>query len=137
MSLGRRNMYMPKGSIDHEIIESMQEFSRKLNIKTGDSIKLGITIAEGKGNRMHNFSGVILKNQGKTEATQTITIRRTVQGIGVERVVPINSPLVPEMTIQRSSQVRQSRIYFLRNRSGKATRLKQRFEKVKRPAVNT
>ena len=58
-------------------------------------------------------------------------------GVGVERVVPINSPLVPEMTIQRSSQVRQSRIYFLRNRSGKATRLKQRFEKVKRPAVNT
>jgi large subunit ribosomal protein L19 len=137
MSLGRRNMYMPKGSIDHEIIESMQEFSRKLNIKTGDSIKLGITIAEGKGNRMQNFSGVILKNQGKTEATQTITIRRTVQGIGVERVVPINSPLVPEMTIQRSSQVRQSRIYFLRNRSGKATRLKQRFDKAKRTVGNT
>ena len=130
-------MYMPKGSIDHEIIESMQEFSRKLNIKTGDSIKLGITIAEGKGNRMQNFSGVILKNQGKTEATQTITIRRTVQGIGVERVVPINSPLVPEMTIQRSSQVRQSRIYFLRNRSGKATRLKQRFDKAKRTVGNT
>ena len=137
MSLGRRNMYMPKSSIDHEIIESMQEFSRKLNIKTGDSIKLGITIAEGKGNRMQNFSGVILKNQGKTEATQTITIRRTVQGIGVERVVPINSPLVPEMTIQRSSQVRQSRIYFLRNRSGKATRLKQRFDKAKRTVGNT
>ena len=139
MSLGKTNNYMPRPYTkkDHLLIEKIQEFARTVSVTAGDRLRLGIVIAEGKGNRLQRFTGVIIKKQGKTDATQTVTVRRIFQGVGVERVVPLNSPLVSEITVERSSQVNQSRIYFLRERYGKATRLKQRLEKVQRPAVNT
>lgn len=96
-------------------------------IKVGDTIRLGIKIQEGQKIRTQYYEGVIIskKNSG---LNKTITVRRIMQGIGIERCFLINSPKIESITIQRSSKIRRSKLYYLRQLEGKATRLKQKFE---------
>jgi large subunit ribosomal protein L19 len=93
-------------------------------IKVGDTIRLGIKIQEGQKIRTQYYEGVI-KNSG---LNKTITVRRIMQGIGIERCFLINSPKIESITIQRSSKIRRSKLYYLRQLEGKATRLKQKFD---------
>jgi len=96
------------------------------NLRVGDILKLGIKIDEGKKERVQYYEGLIIK--GKSSGiSETITVRRIVQGIGTERVFPLHSPNVVSFEKKRSSIVRQSKLYYIRKLSGKATRLKQRF----------
>ena len=97
-----------------------------VNIRTGDIIKLGIKIDEGKNERVQYYEGLVIKGKN-TGVSETITVRRVVQGIGTERVLPIHSPNLVSFEQKRSSVVRQSKLYYIRKLSGKATRLKQRF----------
>jgi large subunit ribosomal protein L19 len=85
-----------------------------------------VEIREGKKTRTQAYEGVIIsmKNSG---INKTITVRRVMQGIGVERCFLLHSPKVQTIEIKRSSKVRRSKLYYLRELSGKATRLKQRF----------
>jgi large subunit ribosomal protein L19 len=93
----------------------------------GDTVKLGILIKEGEKERTQFYEGVVIaeKNSG---INKTITVRKVLQGIGVERIFPIHSPKLTSIKIIRRSKVRRSKLYFLRYLSGKATRLKQRFD---------
>nr|YP_010580209.1 ribosomal protein L19 [Cryptomonas pyrenoidifera]UZS90593.1 ribosomal protein L19 [Cryptomonas pyrenoidifera] len=96
-------------------------------IRVGDTIKLGVSITEGNKERVQFTEGVIIakKNSG---LNATITLRRVMQGVGVERVYLLHSPKLKSVEVLRSSKVRRSKLYYLRLRFGKATRLQQRFD---------
>ncbi len=97
------------------------------NIRVGDMVKLGVQIKEGSKTRVQSYEGVAIaiKNSG---LNKTITVRKIMQGIGIERCFLIHSPKLDSIEILSSAKVRRSKLYYLRNLSGKATRLKQRFD---------
>ena len=97
------------------------------NIRIGDNVKLGIEIKEGQKTRIQAYEGVVI-SQKNTGVNKTITVRKIFQGIGIERCFLIHSPKVKTIEIKRSAKVRRAKLYYLRNLSGKATRLKQRFD---------
>jgi large subunit ribosomal protein L19 len=97
------------------------------NITVGDTIKLGVSITEGNKERIQFTEGVIIAKKG-SGLNATITLRRVMQGVGVERVYLVNSPKLKSLEILRSSKVRRSKLYYLRTRFGKATRLQQKFD---------
>jgi len=92
----------------------------------GDNIKLGVLIKEGNKERTQYYEGIIIA-QKNTRVNKTITVRRVLQGIGIERIFLIHSPKLVSLQVTKSSRVRRSKLYYLRNLSGKASRLKQRF----------
>ena len=94
------------------------------NFFIGDTVRLGLKIQEGEKTRIQSYEGVIIskKNIG---LNKIITVRRIFQGVGIERCFLIHSPKIQNIEIIRSSKVRRSKLYYLRNLYGKATRLKQ------------
>jgi large subunit ribosomal protein L19 len=96
------------------------------NIEVGDNIKVGVKIIEGNKERVQFYEGTVIAIKN-TSINKTITVRKVLQGIGVERIFLIHSPKIASLTILKSSKVRRSKLYYLRNRKGKASRLKQRF----------
>lgn len=95
-------------------------------LQIGDSVKIGVKIIEGNKERIQFYEGTIIAKKNSSINT-TITVRKVLQGIGIERVFLIHSPKVDSITILRSAKVRRSKLYYLRNLQGKATRLKQKF----------
>ena len=95
-----------------------------LNI--GDNVKIGVKIIEGNKERVQFYEGTIIAKKNSSINT-TITVRKTLQGIGIERIFLVHSPKLDSMTVLRSSKVRRSKLYYLRNLRGKASRLKQTF----------
>ena len=95
-------------------------------LKIGDNVKIGVKIIEGKRERVKFYEGT--KNKKKNSSINiTITVRKILQGIGVERIFLVHSPKVDSITILRSSKVRRAKLYYLRNLRGKASRLKQKI----------
>jgi len=95
-------------------------------LKIGDSVKIGVKIIEGNRERVQYYEGTIIAKKNSSINT-TITVRKVLQGVGVERVFLIHSPKIDSITVLRSSKVRRAKLYFLRNLKGKASRLKQTF----------
>lgn len=94
-------------------------------IRIGDTLKVHVRIKEGEKERIQVFEGVLIarKNTGMGE---TITVRKISFGQGVERIFPINGPVVDHIDLVRTGKVRQSKLYYLRGLKGKAARLKER-----------
>lgn len=97
------------------------------DIRVGDTVKLGVSITEGNKERVQVAEGVVIAKHNAGIST-TITVRRVMQGIGVERVYLVHSPKLKSIEILRRSIVRRAKLYYLRARSGKATRLQQSFK---------
>lgn len=97
------------------------------NLKVGDGIKVGVKIIEGNKERIQYYEGTIIAKKN-TSLNTSITVRKVLQGIGVERIFLIHSPKIDSIEILRSSKIRRSKLYYLRNLSGKASRLKQSFK---------
>lgn len=95
-------------------------------LEVGDSIHIGVLIKEGSKERIQTSEGVIISINSNNLNT-TITIRKVLQNIGVERVYLIHSPRIINIKIIKKAKVRKAKLYYLRGRSGKATRLKQKF----------
>ncbi len=95
-----------------------------LNI--GDTVKVFVKIKEGGKERTQGYEGVIIKRNGNGVGA-TITVRRVFQGIGIERVFLLHSPRVEKITVQRRGHVRRAKLYYLRERTGKATRIKEKI----------
>ena len=93
----------------------------------GDSVKIGVKIVEGNKERVQFYEGTIIARKNSSINT-TITVRKILQGIGVERIFLIHSPKIDSISILRSSKVRRAKLYYLRNLKGKASRLKQIFK---------
>ena len=97
-------------------------------IYVGDTVKVGVKITEGNKERVQPYEGVVIaKRHGGLN--QTITVRRIFQGIGVERVFLLHSPQVASLKVERRGKVRRAKLFYLRDRVGKATRVKQRFDR--------
>lgn len=114
-----------------DLIRSIEAEQLKANlpqIYVGDTVRVGVIIQEGNKERTQPYEGtVIAKHNGTINAT--ITVRRIFQGIGVERVFLIHSPRVESIKIVRRGKVRRAKLYYLRKRVGKATRIQQRFNR--------
>ncbi|WP_347239034.1 50S ribosomal protein L19 [Cyanobacterium stanieri] len=113
-----------------ESIESdyMKEKGSLPSLNVGDTVKVGVRIQEGGKERVQPFEGTIIamRNGGINE---TITVRKIFQGVGVERVFLLHSPKIADIQVIRRGKVRRAKLYYLRDRVGKATRIKQRFDR--------
>ncbi len=111
----------------HEFEES--QLKKELpEIYVGDTVKVGVKITEGNKERVQPYEGVVIaKRHGGLN--QTITVRRIFQGIGVERIFMLHSPQVASLKVERRGKVRRAKLFYLRDRVGKATRVKQRFDR--------
>ncbi|WP_017324983.1 50S ribosomal protein L19 [Synechococcus sp. PCC 7336] len=114
-----------------EIIRSIEAEQTKDNLPTiyvGDTVKVGVRIREGGKERVQPYEGTVIamRNGGINE---TITVRKIFQGVGVERVFLIHSPRIESVKVLRRGKVRRAKLYYLRDRIGKATRIKQRFDR--------
>ena len=96
-------------------------------LKIGDNVKIGVKIIEGTKERVQFYEGTIIARKNSSINT-TITVRKILQGIGIERVFLIHSPKLDSITVLRSSKVRRAKLYYLRSLRGKASRLKQTFQ---------
>ena len=120
-----------KGSSASNLITEFEneQLKKKLpDIYVGDTVKVGVKITEGNKERVQPYEGVVIaKRHGGLN--QTITVRRIFQGIGVERVFMLHSPQVASLKVERRGKVRRAKLFYLRDRVGKATRVKQRFDR--------
>ena len=112
-----------------KIIQSVENNFLKKDLpilKIGDNIKVGVKIIEGNRERVQFYEGTIIAKKNSLINT-TITVRKILQGIGVERIFLLHSPKVDSIEVLRSSKVRRAKLYYLRQLRGKASRLKQTF----------
>lgn len=112
----------------NQIIQDIEAPYLKKNLPqldVGDTVKVFFKIKEGGKERTQGYEGVVIKKGGHG-VNQTITVRRVFQGVGIERVFLIHSPRVEKITVQRKGHVRRAKLYYLRKRSGKATRIKEK-----------
>ena len=111
-----------------ELIRAFEEEQQKTDlpdIYVGDTVRVGVRISEGNKERIQPYEGVVIsKRHGGLN--QTITVRRIFQGIGVERIFMLHSPQVASVKVERRGKVRRAKLFYLRERVGKATRVKQR-----------
>lgn len=114
-----------------EIIRSIEAEYIKTDLPTiyvGDTVKVGVRIKESGKERTQPYEGVIIARRGSSVNT-VITVRRVFQGIGVERAFLLHSPQIESIKVIRRGKVRRAKLYYLRDLVGKATRLKQRFDR--------
>lgn len=90
----------------------------------GDTVKVALRITENGKSRIQIFQGVVIARRG-TGVGETFIVRKESAGVGVERILPVNSPLIASIEVLKHGKIRRSKIYFLRNRKGKAARLKE------------
>jgi large subunit ribosomal protein L19 len=99
-------------------------------IYVGDTVKIGVRIQEGGKERTQPYEGTVISmSKGNGGVSATITVRKVFQGVGVERVFLLHSPRIESIKIIRRGRVRRAKLYYLRDRVGKATRVKQRFDR--------
>ena len=118
-------------AIEQEEIESIKTKVQKGSIPkiyVGDTVKVGVRITEGGKERIQPYQGTVIamRNGGINE---TITVRRIFQGVGVERVFLLHSPRIASIKVIMRGKVRRAKLYYLRDRVGKATRVPQRFDR--------
>ncbi|MDE1874630.1 MAG: 50S ribosomal protein L19 [Patescibacteria group bacterium] len=98
----------------------------KLGLRSGDTVRVWQKIKEGDKARLQAFEGLILSRKHGDEAGATFTVRKVVDGVGVERIFPLYSPMVDEIEIVRRSKVRRSKLYFVREKAAKEIRRQMR-----------
>jgi large subunit ribosomal protein L19 len=95
------------------------------SFKAGDNVTVNYKIVEGTKERIQSFKGDVIKRQGNG-ATQTFTVRKISDGVGVERVFPLYSPHIESIEVNKRGLVRRAKLYYLRERFGKAARIKEK-----------
>ncbi len=120
----------------HEFIETQKEWMRAdlPPFRPGDTVRVNVRVREGDKERLQAFEGVCIARRG-SGVSATFTVRKISNGIGVERIFPLHSPMLGDITVVRRGIVRRAKLYYLRNLTGKATRIKER--KVTRPPRGT
>jgi len=95
--------------------------------EVGDTIRIGVNIREGDKERVQNFEGTVIARKGNG-VSETFTVRRVSYGVGVERVFPLHSPNVKSVEVIRRGRVRRAKLYYLRDRVGKAAKVKEQLK---------
>lgn len=110
-----------------KIITEGQIKENKPQFSIGDTVKVHVNIKEGNRERIQVFEGTVIARRG-SGVSETFTVRRVSYGVGVERVFPVNSPNVVKVDLVRSGKVRRSKLYYLRDRVGKAAKVKEQIK---------
>lgn len=108
------------------VIEATQYREDLPNFEPGDTINVHVRVIEGDKERIQKYQGVVLSKKG-SGANKSFTVRKISNGIGVERIFPINSPKIARIDVIRRGRVRRAKLYYLRNLRGKAARIKERM----------
>ena len=93
-------------------------------LEVGDTVRVFVKVVEGNRERLQNFEGIVIKMQGGG-IRETFTVRRVSYGVGVERVFPVHSPNVAKVELVRKGKIRRAKLYYLRDRVGKAAKVKE------------
>lgn len=104
---------------------SLREEVPQFNI--GDTVRVDVNIREGERERIQQFEGTVIARKG-SGSSETFTVRRVSYGVGVERVFPLHSPNVKAVKVVRRGRVRRAKLYYLRNRVGKAAKVKEQLK---------
>ncbi len=110
-----------------KVITEGQIKENKPQFNVGDTVKVHVNIKEGNRERIQIFEGTVIAKRG-SGVSETFTVRRVSYGVGVERVFPVNSPNVVRVDVIRSGKVRRSKLYYLRDRVGKAAKVKEQIK---------
>ena len=102
-----------------------QYLQERPSFRAGDSVKVFVKIVEGTTHRIQVFEGLVIKRQG-TGIGETFTVRKVSYGIGVERTFPVHSPNIDHIEVTRRGKVRRAKLFYIRNLSAKAARIKER-----------
>jgi large subunit ribosomal protein L19 len=110
------------------VLEMIEKEHMRVDIpefRPGDTVKVHVKIREGGKERIQVFEGVVIRKR-KGNSTATFTVRKVSYGVGVERTFPLHSPMIEYIEVVQRGKVRQSRIYYIRQRKGKAARIRER-----------
>jgi large subunit ribosomal protein L19 len=108
----------------HHLVK-LESKTRIGEFRVGDTIRVSFRVREGERERTQSFQGVVIRKRGGGPAA-SFTVRRVTHGIGVERIFPLNSPLLELIEVLRRGDVRRARLYYLRSRFGRAARIKEK-----------
>lgn len=109
---------------DLQAVESAHVRDDIPEFRAGDTVKVHVRVAEGGRERIQVFEGVVIARNG-TSARASFTVRKLSFGVGVERVFPLNAPIIQRIEVTRKGDVRRSKLYYLRDRVGKSARIKE------------
>lgn len=105
-------------------IEAEQIRTDLPNFNVGDTVKVHVKVKEGNRERIQMFEGTVIKRQNGG-LRETFTVRRVAYGVGVERTFPVNAPIIDKLEVTRRGKVRRAKLFYLRNRVGKAAKVKE------------
>jgi large subunit ribosomal protein L19 len=111
----------------HPFIETQKEYMRGdiPPFRPGDTLRVNVRVREGDKERLQAFEGVCIARRG-SGVSETFTVRKISNGVGVERIFPVHSPMIGGITVVRRGQVRRAKLYYLRNASGKSARIREK-----------
>ena len=123
----------------NQVVQAVEDRQLRNGIpdfQPGDTVRVHVRIKEGDKERIQAFEGIVIarKHSGVRE---TITVRKTSFGVGVERIFPLHASVIDHIDLVRRGRVRRAKLYYLRNLTGKATRIKERKTRVTLPATGT
>ncbi len=120
----------------HPFIETQKEWMKAsvAPFRPGDTVRVNVRVKEGDKERVQAFEGVCIARRGGG-VSETFTVRKISNGAGVERIFPLHSPMIADLVVVRRGVVRRAKLYYLRDVTGKAARIKER--KVIRPSTNS
>ena len=110
----------------HAFIETQKEWLRNVPpFRAGDTLRVNVRVKEGEKERVQAFEGICIARRG-SGVSATFTVRKISNGIGVERIFPVHSPMIADVHVVRRGRVRRAKLYYLRNLTGKATRIREK-----------
>ena len=122
----------------HSFIETQKAWMRTdlPPFRSGDTLRVNVKVKEGDKERIQAFEGVCIARRG-SGVSETFTVRKISNGVGVERIFPVHSPMIGDILVVRRGRVRRAKLYYLRQLTGKATRIKEKKVRVVVPTTGT
>jgi large subunit ribosomal protein L19 len=119
----------------HPFIETQKEGLRSVPpFRPGDTLRVNVRVKEGDKGRLQAVEGVCIARRGSV-VSETFTVRKISNGVGVERIFPVHSPMLSEIVVVRRGRVRRAKLYYLRHLTGKATRIREKKVRVSVPTT--
>ena len=121
----------------HPFIETQKEWMKDVPaFRAGDTLRVSVRVREGDKERLQAFEGICIARRG-SGVSASFTVRKISNGVGVERIFPVHSPMIAEVTVLRRGRVRRAKLFYLRSLAGKATRIREKKARVSVPETST
>lgn len=121
----------------HPFIETQKEWMKDVPpFRAGDTLRVSVRVREGDKERLQAFEGICIARRG-SGVSASFTVRKISNGVGVERIFPVHSPMIAEVVVLRRGRVRRAKLFYLRTLAGKATRIREKKTKVAVPETTT